>query len=48
MAISVLAGGLAVALVILAMVLARGAQPRPRRSGSYDSSIAWMGDGGGD
>lgn len=46
MAISVLVGVVALALLILAMLWARSTQPRVRRSGADGSSFAWTGDGG--
>lgn len=46
MAISVMAGAVAVGLLILATVWARSTQPRVRRSCGDGSSFAWTGDGG--
>lgn len=45
MAISVLAGAVGVALLILATLWWRSAQPRLRRSGPNNSSFVWAGDG---
>jgi hypothetical protein len=45
MVISVMAGGLAIGLLILAIVL-KSSGPRMRRTGADGSSVAYMGNGG--